>query len=326
MQKRRILVGLILAATLFYASTLPIHTANSYPNHPLTLICPWAAGGGSDRIAKKLAELIGKELGQKVNLVNRVGGNGLIGFTAGANAEPNGYTLTLITTEINTLHWMGVTTINYKNFIHIALVNSDPAGIVVRADSPWKTLDELQNVIRSNPGKLKGSGTGKGGIWDLCRAGWMRALGLKVNSLSWYPSNGAAPALQQLETGQVDLVICGLAEASNAIQSGKVRPLAIMATERDRHFKTVPTLIQKKINFADGAYRGVAVPLGTPSEIVATLENTMEKVVRSKKFREFMKSNGFGFLYLRKEKLNAFFEERDKAFGSLIRETGLAGD
>jgi tripartite-type tricarboxylate transporter receptor subunit TctC len=289
------------------------------------MICPWAAGGGSDRVARKVAELLGSELKQKVNLVNRIGGGGAIGFTAGATAEPNGYTLTFFTTEIGTLHWMGITNLNYKSFINIALVNSDPAGIIVRMDAPWRTLEQLQNAIHDNPGKLKASGTGKGGIWDLCRAGWLRALGYKINNLSWYPSDGAAPALQQLETGRVDIVICGLAEASSALQSGKVRALAIMATKRDPHFKRVPTLIQKRINFADGSFRGVAVPLGTPSEVVTILENAMEKVVKSRGFKDFMQSNGFGTLYLRKEKLAAFLEERDKAFGSLIREAGLAG-
>lgn len=316
------LVGLVLGCSVFergFASS----TTSVYPSKAMTLICPWAPGGGTDQVAQKVAELLGKELGQPIQVVYRIGGGGVIGFTAGAVAEPNGYTLTFLTAEIVTLHWLGATDMSYKDFTHLAVINHDPAGILVRADSPWQTLEDLQSAMWINPGKLRASGTAKGGIWDLCRIGWLRAIGYKVNSLPWYPSNGAQPALQQLRAGQVDVVICSLPEARRQLMAGQVRALAVMARERDERFGAVPTLLEKGIDFVDGGFRSVALPLGTPSEIVARLDEALAKVVQGSEFENFLRDSGFGWVYLSRSVVPAFLAERDQRFGQLIREAGM---
>ena len=141
-----------------------------------------------------------------MNVVNRTGGGGAVGHTAAATAAPNGYTLCLATTEFAMMHWMGLAKITYKDFKPVGRLATNPAGVNVRADSPWKTLNDLQDYIKANPGKLKGSGVGPGGIWDLARAGWLKTVGLPVNSVPSVPSNGAAPALQELLAGGIDIV------------------------------------------------------------------------------------------------------------------------
>jgi tripartite-type tricarboxylate transporter receptor subunit TctC len=295
----------------------------AYPNRPLTLIIPWAEKGGSDQVGRFLARLLEKELGQTVEVINKPSGSGVLGHIAGATAEPNGYILTMVTTEIASMHWMGLTEISYKNFQPVALVNSDAAGIMVRADSRWKTLEELQNEIKAKPGRLRASGTGKGGIWDIGRIGWLAALGLKESALPWMPQNGAAPALQQLMAGGVDVVTCSLPEAAVLIRQHKVRPLAVMGEFREPGFLKVPTLKEKRLNFVMGSFRGVAVPIQTPKSIIAVLEAALRRITSSQEFIRMMNRNNYGITYKNSQEFQAFLKEKDQFFGNFLHKLDL---
>src|ERR687897_884936 len=143
----------------------------AYPNRPVTIICPWGAGGGTDATARIIAAVMEKELKQPFNVVNRTGGSGVVGHDAIAKAAPDGYTLGLITVEITMMHHVGLTPLRHTDYTPIGLVNADPAGINVRVDSPYKSVKELLAAIKASPGKLKASGTGQGGIWHLAIAG-----------------------------------------------------------------------------------------------------------------------------------------------------------
>ena len=197
--------------------------AQGYPNRPITLIVPWGAGGGTDATARIIGTLMEKELKQPVNVVNRTGGSGVVGHAAIAQAAPDGYTIGLITVEIGMMHWQGLTDIKATNYTPLGLVNADPAGLQVRADSPYKTAKDVVDAVRANPGKLKASGTGQGGIWHLAIAGMLKGLSIDPASVPWVPSQGAAPGLQDLVAGGVDLVPCSIPEARALIDAGKVR-------------------------------------------------------------------------------------------------------
>jgi tripartite-type tricarboxylate transporter receptor subunit TctC len=298
-------------------------TFAAYPERPITLICPWAAGGGTDRVARMIAVLLERELGQPVTVVNRTGGGGAVGHTAGATARPDGYTLTMVTSELTMMHWMGLAQVTYKDFKPVALLNIDPAAINVRADAPWKSVQELGEYIKNNPGKLKASGTGKGGIWDLARAGWQKAMGLPVEAVQWVPSTGAATGLQELVAGGVDIVPCSLPEAASLIDSGKVKALAVMAETRNPTFPDVPTLKEQGIDWSIGAWRGIMVPKDTPDEIVAVLEKSLEKIVQDKEFIDFMNKNGFGILFKPAREFGPFLAEQDKTMGQLMKDVGI---
>src|SRR5438067_1581213 len=148
----------------------------AYPERPITLIVPWGAGGGTDAVARFFGAYLEKELGQPVNVVNRTGGNGVVGHSAIAQAAPDGYTFGLLTVEIAMMHWQGLTDLTPASYQPLALVNADPAGFQVRADSPYKTVKDVIDAIKANPGKLKASGTGQGGIWQLALAGLLNDL------------------------------------------------------------------------------------------------------------------------------------------------------
>src|SRR4249920_715025 len=156
---RRILAALLVA--------LATTAQAQYPNRPVQLIVPWGAGGGTDATARIIAALMEKELKQPFNVVNRTGGSGVVGHDAIANAAPDGYTIGLITVEITMMHHVGLTQLKHTDYTPIGLVNADPAAINVRSDSPYKSVKDLLAAIKANPGKMKASGTGQGGIWHL---------------------------------------------------------------------------------------------------------------------------------------------------------------
>ena len=123
----------------------------SYPNRPITVICPWGAGGGTDATARIVASLLEKELGQPVNVINRTGGSGVVGHQAIASAQPDGYTLGIITVEIAMMHWQGLTELTPKSYAPVALMNEDPPGIQVNAAAPYKNVKDLADAIKAAP-------------------------------------------------------------------------------------------------------------------------------------------------------------------------------
>src|ERR687892_776828 len=217
----------LLAAALWLAVS---SVFAQYPQRPVQLIVPWGAGGGTDATARIIATLLEKELKQPFNVVNRTGGSGVVGHDAIAKATPDGYTIGMITVEITMMHHIGLTVLKHTDYTPIGLVNADPAGVNVRIDSPYKSVKELLAAIKASPGKLKASGTGQGGIWHLAIAGLLKDQGIDPATVPWVPSNGAAPGLQDLVAGGVDIVPCSIPEARSLIDAGKVKSLAIMDT------------------------------------------------------------------------------------------------
>ncbi len=302
-------------------------TANAaYPDRPITLIVPWAAGGGTDATARIVAHVLQKELGQPVNVVNRTGGSGVVGHSAIAYARPDGYTIGMITVETNMMHWEGLTNLTYKNFTPIAQVNFDPAAIQVAADSPYKNLKQLLAAVKAKPaGTFKASGTGQGGIWQVALAGLLMNQGLDPQKTTWVPSQGAAPGLQDLVAGGVQIVPCSIPEARSLIEAGKVRSLAVMSKERNPVFPKVPTLEQAiGSTYSLGAWRGIAGPKGLPSNVSKTLEAAMKKVYNSAEYKEFMNKRGLGMKWRDTKDFAAYLAENNAEFGKIMKSVGLA--
>src|SRR5688572_6084299 len=281
-RSRRSLMAGVLAALALAAAPLPA-AAQAYPSRPITLIVPWGAGGGTDATARIIGTLLEKELGQPVTVVNRTGGSGVVGHAAIASAPPDGYTIGMATVEIAMMHWQGLTELNPTSYTPLGLVNADPAGIQVRADSPYKTVGDLLAAIKANPGKFKASGTGQGGIWHLAIAGFLRDQKIDPSALPWVPSNGAAPGLQDMVAGGVEVAPVSLPEARSLIDAGKVRSLAIMADKPAALYPNVPTL--KAATGSDwqmAAWRGIVAPKGIPNDVRDKLAASIRKIVASK--------------------------------------------
>ena len=267
---RHSLARVCAGLALMFAVAAPAFAADTYPARPITLIVPWAAGGGTDAVARIIGTLLEKELGQPVNVVNRTGGNGVVGHTAIASAPADGYTLGMITVEISMLHWTGLTALTPRDYTPIAMMNIDPAGVTVRADSPYKSMDDLLQAIKANTGKVKASGAGQGGIWHLALAGMLKDLKIDPATVPWVPANGAAQAMNDLVAGGVDFVTCSLPEARALIDAGKARPLALMSDKASGLFPNVPLLkAATGSGWMIGAWRGIAGPKNLPAEAQA---------------------------------------------------------
>lgn len=314
---RRTLLG--LAATLI----APLALA-AYPDRPITLIVPWGAGGGTDATARIVATLLEKELKQPVNVVNRTGGSGVVGHSAIAQSPADGYTIGLITVEIGMMHWQGLTDLKGSSYTPLGLVNSDAAGLQVRADSPYKTVKDLVDAIKAEPGKHKASGTGQGGIWHLALAGMLKDMKVDPAAAPWVPSNGAAPGLQDLVANGVDIVPCSIPEARSLIDAGKVRSLAIMDTASPALYPALPTLkAQTGSDWKMAAWRGMAAPKGLPKDIETTLVTAIKKVYDSKDYKDFMASRGFGITYLPPVEFAAFMEKSTADLGATMKAVGI---
>ena len=311
-------------ATIIAALAFGTSAFAAYPERPITLIVPWGAGGGTDATARIIGSLLEKEVGQPVNVVNRVGGSGVVGHAAIAQAAPDGYTIGIITVEIGMMHWQGLTELNGMSYTPIGLVNADPAGLQVRADAPYKNVNELVAAVKANPGKFKASGTGQGGIWHLAIAGMLQDLKVDPAAVPWVPSNGAAPGLQDLVAGGVEIVPCSLPEARSLIDAGKVKSLAVMADAPAALYPSVPTLkVATGSNWTMAAWRGIAAPKNTPAEARDKLVAAIRKIVASKEYNEFMTQRGFGVIYAGPDDFAKFMAKSDTDLGATMKAVGI---
>ena len=322
---RRTILKTVLAVTMAVAfGVTSFGVLAAYPERPISLIVPWGAGGGTDQTARIIGTLLEKELGQPVNVVNRTGGSGVVGHAAIAEGTPDGYTIGMITVEITMMHHTGLTKLNQGDYTPLGLMNMDPAGVNVRADSPYKSVNDVLAAIKANPGKFKSSGTGQGGIWHLALAGMLNSNRIPADASPWVPSQGAAPGLNDLMAGGVEFVTCSLPEARALIEAGKVRPLAIMSDTPDKIFPNVPTLkAATGSNWTVGAWRGMAGPKGMPTEVNARLSAAFKKIYDSKDFQDFMNQRGFGLIYMAPAQQADFMNQGSKGMGEVMKAVGL---
>jgi len=311
--KKSIVFGVILVV-LF--TTISVFAA--YPDKSVTIICPWGAGGGTDRVARFLASGLEKEYGKPFVVMNKTGGGGAVGHGAGAYAKPDGYTLTLATIEIANMHWMGLTKITYKDFDYVIQVNQDPSCVMVKADAPWHSITELLVDIAMHPGEYKFSSSSTGGIWDLSRIGMLNSVDIPADYVTWIPTKGAAPSIVELLGGHVDVITCSAPEAAAQLDSGEFRALALMADERDSKYPNVPTLKELGIDWSSGTWRGIVVPKGTPKEVIDSLYGKLSKIVNSEKYKDFMSKNGFGIKIKNSKEFSNFVKEQDSTWKKIL--------
>ena len=329
--RRRIACAALLAALFSGCGD-----AGPYPSRPVTLVCPWAVGGGTDTISRQMAAHLEQELGVPVNVVNATGGKGVTGHSRGLRAPADGYTLTMITFELNTLPWaIQAVDFTHDDFTPLATINEDAAALFVQTNATWQSLGELEDDIRANPGKLRASGTASGGAWHLALAGWLLAVeGLQPGDVVWVPSKGAGPSLEELRNGGVQMVCCSLPEAETLLADGRIRCLGVMSDERAVGYADVPTFQEQGSDWSLVGWRGLAVPRGTPEPVVERLAAAVDRVVRGETrlagapaatFPEFMESRNFNLTVKRGAACRAFLADNDAKFKKLLTSEAFAG-
>jgi len=294
-----------------------------FPKKPVTLIVPYAAGGGTDITARALATATEKYLSQPVVVVNRTGSGGSVGLMEGANAKGDGYTVTFLPAELTTLPHLGLLPITYEAFKPIAQTNFDPSAITVRAESPFKTVNEFIEFAKAHPGELKMGNAGTGSIWHLAAVTLERGTGVRFAHI---PFEGAGPAVSALMSGFVDAVPVSPAEVKKYVDEGKLRTLAINADKRSEALPGVPTLQEQtgiNVNFTS-TWRGLAVPKDTPDEIAELLAHAFIKGTEDEEFKTSMKMNGLGLLVKDGKEFARQLKESHDLFAKMIPELGLS--
>ena len=197
-------------------------------------------------------------------------------------------------------------------------------GVFAYIIGNWNALAKI--VFESFAGLgLKASGTGQGGIWHLALAGLMNDTKLPATAIPWVPSNGAAPAMQDLVAGGVDVVTCSLPEARAMIDAGKAKPLAVMDTKPSGLFPNVPTMKQAAgSDWTVAAWRGIAGPKGLPKDVEQKLVATIRKIWDSKEFKDFATSKGYGTEWAAQADFAAYMAKGDRSMGEVMKALGLA--
>ena len=298
---------------------------NWRPDRPVTYIIPWGAGGGTDANSRMLASLLERDFGVPFNAVNRTGGNGVVGHSAIATAEPDGYTIGSATVEITTMRTAGLTELDQNNITPIVMVDVVPASVLVAKDSQFETLGQLLDYAKANPGELTGSGTAQGGIWHLALAGLLSAEGLAPDAIRWVPSDGAASAMQELIAKGVDVVTPALSEGKALIEAGEIRALAYMYDERNAALADVPTTVElTDSDWTLAAFITMSGPEGLPKEIACSYEKAALKAFDTQEWADFKASRGSEVVMMGSEELTAVLAKTAEDLGATMQAIGIA--
>ena len=268
MLKRRHALSLMLAAPAF---------AQAFPTRPIRLIVGFPPGGGSDLVARPIAQRMSEALGQQVVVENRGGANGTLGLGELARSAPDGYTFGHVndaTIAINPLLYRNLPFDTARDFTPIALATVGGMFVMVPADLPARTLPELVALAHARPGQMNFGSAGQGSVTHLAYELFSRQARVEMEVVTY---RGSAPALQDMLGGRVQLMIDGINLAKSQIEAGRVRAIAFIGgTERHPHFPDVPTTTEQGMpGFVMRGWQGFVGRAGTPGSVLDTLQNAI---------------------------------------------------
>jgi tripartite-type tricarboxylate transporter receptor subunit TctC len=306
----------VLAVVLACTAPIPVQAAD-FPEKEVSIIIPWAPGGATDLVFRAVAAASAKHLGQAVVVVNRAGGGGAVGYTEGAQAKPDGYTLTAAVTPLTILPHQVKTAFTYKSFEPVINVVSDPSMFLVRAEAPWKTMREFLDQAKKNPGMISVGNSGAGGGVHLVALAFEKAAGVKFNHI---PFSGGGPSVVALLGGHINAVSVSPPEGVSQIQAGKLRIIALFAEKRFEMFPSVPTVKEQGVSFTMGMWRGLAAPKGTPPAVIQKLHDAFKKGMDDPGFKKTAKDMAVNLEYLSPADFGKLMAEDHESFGKLVKE------
>jgi tripartite-type tricarboxylate transporter receptor subunit TctC len=282
MKFKRNFTTLLTASMAVFAAALsaPASAQAPFPDHPVTLIVPFAAGGPTDVVARMIAIPMGKALGQTVIVENTVGAGGTIGATRVARAAPNGYTIFL--------HHMGMSTAPalykklafdpLKDFEYIGQVVDVPMTLLARKDFPANNLTELQAYLKANKDKVSLANAGLGAVSHLCGLMFMTQIGVELTTV---PYKGTGPAMNDLLGGQVDLLCDQTTQTVPMIKEGRVKVFGVTTLKRLAALPNVPTLDEQGLKgFEVKVWHGMYAPKGTPKPVLDKITTAMQTAMQ----------------------------------------------
>jgi tripartite-type tricarboxylate transporter receptor subunit TctC len=264
--------------------------AQDFPTKPIELVLPYGPGGSHDLTARAVASVAHTYLGQPLLVVLKPGGGGAVGSQQVIRAKPDGYTLLFGGSGPNTTFALvQKAPIGPEQFTPVARINYSAPFIAVRADAPWKSLKELAEYAKKNPGKLNFANSGPWGAADLPMRLLGKAGGFEYNNI---PHDGGGPALLAVLGGHADVTFGFTAQLTPQVAAGKMRMLANTDVKRHPDYPNVPTMKEEGYDVVFTMWRSVLAPKGTPPAVVDKLETAFKKLSEDKSFRALIKSLG----------------------------------
>lgn len=300
-------------------SSLP----SSYPDRPVELVVPFNPGGGSDIFARTVANMLQEEgiVKGTMTVVNRPGGSGATGMAYTVGKKGDNYTLMTMVNDVIAGPIQSGSDISYKNLTPIARLSLDQFLIIVHADSPYKTIQDLVNAAKANPEKINFAGTGVGAPDSLLLALLEQATGTKFNYISFQSGGEVNTALLGK---QVDVATANPTEVISLIEGGQIRALAVAGEERLKGLPDVPTLKESGIEVVFEQFRGVGGPPGMHPAAVDFWATAFRKLSETKRWQaEYVDANMQRSAFMGPEEFKSWLDEQDRLYRDLMRELGL---
>ncbi len=294
----------------------------AYPEKPIRLVVPFAPGGGTDLIARTLGAGMAQSLGQPVVIDNKPGAGTVIGTDFVAKSPADGYTL-VIASFAHAVNPSMVPKLPYasdKAFAPVILIGRGPNVLVVRANSPFKTVKDVVTAAAANPEKISYASQGNGTSAHL--AGEMFTNLAKVK-MTHIPYKGAGPALTDVVGGQVDVMFATSSAVGALIDGGKLRALAVTTPERSPALKDVPAVAETVPGYAVESWYGIYAPAGTPSDVIARLNAAVKKAAQSDDFRRKIEGEGLVVTAGTPAELDAYVRREEARWRTIVKENNV---
>lgn len=317
--KAWVLAPLFLMAVVLGWGSVSAAAANAWPVKPVELINPFAAGAAADVQARKLAEIISRDLGQPMVVRNVTGAGGAIAYNEVKRSQPDGHTLIWMSGAINTLAARKQIAYDYTAFVPIAGVGAETVCIAVGKDAPWKDFKEFIAYAKKNPGKLTIGNSGMGSVTHMVPVAMAGKAGLKVIHVPF----GSGVAVAALMGGKIQASSQHPAEVFSQVKAGEVRILAVSSAKRINIWPNVPTMEESGVDLEFDQWRGIAAPKGTPKAVVDKLAPLVKKAVESKEWIDFASSLGSTPQYRDPAAFENFVAKVDKNTREIMEEAGL---
>jgi len=316
MKAFKIITSIILLAMICLVFVVPnVFAQEVYPSREIELMIPWSVGGATDISFRTFLSVLPKYLKVPVVIVNIPGGGAVPGYAEAMTKKPDGYYIVAWATPSITKTHMSVTPYDYQTFVPIINLTNAPCWIMVPANSPYKTLNDLVNAAKKQPGNVTMGNAGAGGGTHMIALAFEKKAGVSFNHV---PFQGGGPALVGAMGGHVDSVIVSPPEGVAQLQSGDLRCIAVFAEKRLEEFPDVPTAKEQGIDFSLGQWRGLAAPRGTDSARIKVIHDAFKATMEDPDFKVLAKNAGVLLDYKGTEEFTKFVEEQDKFYKELI--------
>ncbi|MBS0321060.1 MAG: tripartite tricarboxylate transporter substrate binding protein [Proteobacteria bacterium] len=300
------------------------NAAAGYPSRPIHLVVPFAPGGGTDIVARTIAQKLGEAWGQSVVVENRAGGNGTIGAALVAKSPPDGYTLTMMTASHSVNVTLQGTKHPYdllKDFAPISQVTTQPYVLVVNPKVKATSVKDIIALARANPGKLTYGSSGVGGTSHLSGALFCALADIQMTHV---PYKGGEPAMTDVVSGQIDMLFSTLLQSKGFIDAGQLRPLAVTTVTRSPALPDLPTMQQAGVpGYEVAGWYGVLAPAGTPAPIIDKLNKEIVRIVHLPDVTAKMAADGSEPVGSTPAQFQAHIAKEVAKWRDLIQRTGI---